>query len=49
MITTIAPRGATIPQVTHHIADVGGTTLHLVSSGPKDAPPVLLVHGFPES
>lgn len=46
--TTIAPRGASIPGVRHHIAAVNGTTLHYVSAG-TDGPPILLVHGFPES
>ena len=49
MNATIAPLGATIPGVSHHTADVNGTTLHYVSAGAEAAPPVLLVHGFPES
>ncbi|WP_431835639.1 alpha/beta hydrolase [Cellulomonas sp. Y8] len=34
--------------VQHHRAELGGTTLHYVTAG-TDGPPVLLVHGFPES
>jgi pimeloyl-ACP methyl ester carboxylesterase len=32
----------------HHRVEVNGTTLHYVAAG-TDGPPVLLVHGFPES
>lgn len=48
MSSTIDPRGATIPDVRHHAADVNGTTLHYVSAGTTGSP-ILLVHGFPES
>lgn len=44
----ISPIGATIPEVTHHQAAVGGATLHYVAAGGPGAP-ILLVHGFPES
>jgi pimeloyl-ACP methyl ester carboxylesterase len=47
-MTTITPAGATIPGVTHHLADVNGTRLHYVSAGASGAP-ILLVHGWPES
>ncbi|MQY22136.1 alpha/beta fold hydrolase [Nocardia macrotermitis] len=43
----ITPAGATIPEVTHHIAQVG-TPVHYVTAGSSGSP-VLLVHGFPES
>lgn len=33
----------------HHDLTVRDTTLHVVTAGPADAPPILLVHGFPES
>jgi pimeloyl-ACP methyl ester carboxylesterase len=36
------------PGLTHHRAQVNGTELHYVSAG-TSGPPVLLVHGFPES
>jgi pimeloyl-ACP methyl ester carboxylesterase len=39
---------ATIPEVTHHHADVNGTRLHYVSAGDRGTP-VLLVHGWPET
>jgi pimeloyl-ACP methyl ester carboxylesterase len=44
----ITPAGATIPGVTHHLADVNGTRLHYVSAGTKGSP-ILLVHGWPET
>jgi pimeloyl-ACP methyl ester carboxylesterase len=47
-MTTITPAGATIPGVTHHRAQLGGTELHYVCAGDHGAP-VLLVHGFPET
>lgn len=47
-VITISPPGATIPQVSHHLATVGDTTLHHVRAGTAGSP-VVLVHGFPES
>ena len=44
----ITPAGATIPGVTHHLADVNGTQLHYVAAGTTGSP-ILLVHGWPES
>lgn len=43
-----SPEGATIEGVTHHHATVNGGKIHYVSAG-TDGPPILLVHGFPES
>jgi pimeloyl-ACP methyl ester carboxylesterase len=43
MATALTPQG-----ITHHRADVGGTSLHYVSAGTAGSP-ILLVHGFPES
>ncbi|PRY12234.1 alpha/beta fold hydrolase [Kineococcus rhizosphaerae] len=43
-----APSPLTVPGVTHHTAEVNGTTLHYVSAGDSGSP-VLLVHGWPES
>ena len=40
--------GATIPEVTHHVAEVNGADLHYVAAG-SSGTPVVLVHGFPES
>jgi len=45
---TMTPPGATIPDVTHHLARVNGTELHYVSAGTSGSP-ILLVHGFPET
>jgi pimeloyl-ACP methyl ester carboxylesterase len=39
---------ASIPEVTHHWAPVNGTTIHYTSAG-SAGPPILLVHGFPET
>jgi pimeloyl-ACP methyl ester carboxylesterase len=44
----VEPLGATVPGVTHHLADVNGTTLHYVSAG-NGGTPLLLVHGWPET
>lgn len=43
-----APAGRTIACVTHHRVSVNGTELHYVAAG-EAGPPILLVHGFPES
>jgi pimeloyl-ACP methyl ester carboxylesterase len=42
------PAGATVPGITHHRAEVNGTTLHYVAAG-TGGTPILLVHGFPET
>uniref|UniRef100_A0AAU3GXD0 Alpha/beta hydrolase n=1 Tax=Streptomyces sp. NBC_01401 TaxID=2903854 RepID=A0AAU3GXD0_9ACTN len=47
-MATITPPGATLPGVTHHLADVNGTRLHYVSAGTHGSP-ILLVHGWPET
>jgi pimeloyl-ACP methyl ester carboxylesterase len=47
-MTVITPAGATIPGVTHHLADVNGAQLHYVSAGTSGSP-VLLIHGWPET
>jgi pimeloyl-ACP methyl ester carboxylesterase len=43
-----SPRGATVPGVVHHRVRLNGTELHYVSAG-NAGPPVVLVHGFPET
>ena len=47
-MTVITPAGATIPGVTHHLADVNGGRLHYVSAGTSGSP-ILLIHGWPET
>jgi pimeloyl-ACP methyl ester carboxylesterase len=47
-MTTVLPPGATLPDVTHHLADINGTRLHYVSAG-EDGSSILLVHGWPET
>jgi pimeloyl-ACP methyl ester carboxylesterase len=39
---------ASIPGITHHTAQVNGTTIHYVFAGSAGSP-ILLVHGFPET
>lgn len=48
LVTITMPSGATLPGVTHHLADVNGTQLHYVSAGTGGSP-ILLVHGWPET
>ncbi|MEU6411980.1 alpha/beta hydrolase [Microbispora sp. NPDC046933] len=45
---TVTPAGPTLPEITHHRAEVNGTTLHYVAAGTAGSP-ILLVHGFPET
>ncbi|KAA0940516.1 alpha/beta fold hydrolase [Streptomyces apricus] len=47
-MSPITPAGATLPGVTHHLADVNGTRLHYVRAGTTGSP-ILLVHGWPET
>ena len=42
------PPAATLPEITHHRVEVNATTLHYVAAG-TSGPPILLVHGFPET
>jgi len=35
-------------RVEHHYADSGGVKIHYAALGPKDAPLVLMIHGFPD-
>src|SRR5580692_10393795 len=44
----ITATGPVLPGITHHHAEVNGTTLHYVGAGTSGSP-VLLVHGFPET
>jgi len=34
--------------IEHRLVKVNGITLHVVTAGPKDGEPVILLHGFPE-
>jgi len=47
MSDTTTP-GLTLPDVTHHRAELGGAELHYVAAGASGSP-VLLVHGWPET
>jgi pimeloyl-ACP methyl ester carboxylesterase len=44
----ITPSGATVPGVTHELTELNGTRIHHVSAG-TTGPPILLVHGWPET
>jgi pimeloyl-ACP methyl ester carboxylesterase len=37
-----------LPGVRHEYVDAGGLRMHVALAGPADAPPVLLVHGWPQ-
>jgi pimeloyl-ACP methyl ester carboxylesterase len=45
---TATPAGPTLPEITHHRAEVNGTSLHYAAAGASGSP-ILLVHGFPET
>jgi len=38
-----------LPGVRHEYLDAGGLRTHVALAGPEDAPPVVLVHGWPQS
>ncbi len=40
--------GPTDDRLRHQTVQADGVALHVVESGPRDGPPVLLLHGFPE-
>lgn len=46
-MTKTAP-ARTVDDVTHHVAELGDAELHYVSAG-RSGPPILLLHGFPET
>lgn len=48
MTSSIATASPALAGVTHHTAEVDGTTLHYVSAG-ETGSPILLAHGWPES
>jgi pimeloyl-ACP methyl ester carboxylesterase len=35
-------------RVEHHFADSGGVRIHYAALGPKDAPLIMMIHGFPD-
>jgi pimeloyl-ACP methyl ester carboxylesterase len=37
-----------LPGVSHSYVDAGGLRTHVALAGPEDAPPVMLVHGWPQ-
>jgi pimeloyl-ACP methyl ester carboxylesterase len=37
-----------LPGIRHEYVDAGGLRTHVALAGPEDAPPVLLVHGWPQ-
>lgn len=45
---TTTPAGPTRPEITHHRAEVNGTSLHYAAAGTSGSP-ILLVHSFPET
>ncbi len=40
---------ATVPAVRFHDVNANGVRLHVATAGPEDGPPLLLLHGWPES
>ena len=52
-MTTTSVHANSIPKlqgVEHRFIDVGGgVTIHVADAGPTDGPPVMLIHGFPQS
>jgi pimeloyl-ACP methyl ester carboxylesterase len=45
---SVASSITSIPEITHHTAQVNGATIHYVSAGSAGSP-IVLVHGFPET
>ncbi|HEX3518199.1 MAG TPA: alpha/beta hydrolase [Solirubrobacteraceae bacterium] len=45
----MSDRPPTLPGVSHVDVDAGGLRMHVALAGPTDAPPLLLVHGWPQS
>ncbi|MGB0097898.1 MAG: alpha/beta fold hydrolase [Solirubrobacteraceae bacterium] len=38
-----------LPGVQHRSVNAGGLRTHVALAGPEDAPPILLVHGWPQN
>ena len=45
----LGPVGSRAEQTTHHTIEVDGVDIFYREAGPKDAPTILLLHGFPTS
>ena len=49
LLAVSAATGADVfDRVEHHYADSGGVKIHYAALGPKDAPLILMIHGFPD-
>jgi pimeloyl-ACP methyl ester carboxylesterase len=48
-MSTSAQTPPDAPGVTHEWIDAGGLRTHVALAGPEDAPPLLLVHGWPQN
>jgi pimeloyl-ACP methyl ester carboxylesterase len=51
-VSRVSPVSADFPAVEgveHRYVDAGGLRVHLVEAGPQDAPPVLLLNGWPQA
>jgi len=48
-MSTSAQTPPDAPGVTHEWVDAGGLRTHVALAGPEDAPPLLLVHGWPQN
>lgn len=46
-VTTVTRPYPDVAGVTHRHVEIGAVRLHIAEAGPPDAPPVLLLHGFP--
>lgn len=46
---TLVPAAGAQPLTTHHTAEIGGVRIAYREAGPKHAPAIILLHGFPTS
>ncbi len=49
MNESMSPSPPELTGVRHTFLDVGGLRTHVALAGPEDAPPILLVHGWPQN
>jgi pimeloyl-ACP methyl ester carboxylesterase len=47
-VSPVSPDFPDVEGVEHRFVDAGGLRVHLAEAGPPDAPPVLLLHGWPQ-